>query len=530
MAISTPAGFFILWSALFLSACTHTPPQNRLESSPVPGSAAFEADLAMPIIFVTPFPSASPSPPPPIGTQIGRDLNIDLTNVEAEVLCVVVGGICEFVVPSESSPPALGSPAPSASGTPGPIMIPSPTLAPIPTPSPQATPIPTPSRLEPIPTPTPVQPEPEWTPPAPTPEPTPASGALGPVPVAAFAQSNIAHEIFHQGAYVGILSQDTSQQLVLYRSEDSGQNFMPIPLNQEATRFKLGQDPTGAWLMVWQQGNSLYLRRSTNKGLTWGAPMRVLANFEANLSEPNFVTRSGKTWLVFNAQRQEWARTEVMMTHFDAGYDFAPPVRVTQDSVQNDYPQIAVTSQAIYVGWLDADSQKLMLSLSKDSGQSFAEPVRVNQSEAIMHISAFDIATYQDKVFFAYGGYLNHGNGKYSYDLFFNRTSDGSQFAEVPISEAQTGEQNRPQLIVNPTGTIYAFWEDSRRNSPAIAYASSTDLGASFGTEQFLSTQAGYSLPRLSLDPLYPATLYLSTRLYNQNNGVAEIQFYRLQP
>jgi hypothetical protein len=485
---------------------------------PAPAAESASRLPEAPQSTTTPTPEASASSAPP-RIQIGGDVNIDIRDLQAEQVCIGVGNICEFAPLPTPTPQAELSPAPLPETEANSTPAPEPTKAPTPEPSTEPT----------------LVPEPNWTP-IPTPQPTLATGNLGPVSVASFSQAGWSHVIFVEGAYVGILAPDNTNQLVLYRSENSGQNFVPIPLQvtlaASSSDFQLGKDPTGAWLMVWKQGDSIFLRRSTDKGLNWGAPIEILASFDVLWkAEPHFITQNGQTWLTFTAYRQEWGRSEVFLTRVDSSLSFTPPVRVTQDNVQNNQPQVAVTGQRVYIAWQNADTQRLMFSVSSDGGQSFAEPVRADQQEGTIQ-SGHMLLSHGQQLLLAYAAYVHHGNSSYSYDVFVLRSSDGQAFDQTPLSDITAHTQERPRLAIAPNGTLYGLWADNRINKSygTLAYAKSQNTGASFADSVLLSPTGPYSHGRLTLDPDYPDQIYLSSTYHNEANGVREIHFFRIQP
>lgn len=172
---------------------------------------------------------------------------------------------------------------------------------------------------------------------------------------------------------------------------------------------------------------------------------------------------------------------------------------------KGDPPTIAVTADAIYIGWTRkyADTAKkgsdLVLSASRDGGQSFVEPVKVNDDTAPaphgMHSIAVDN---QGRIHMAWLDERNikqqthdmtnmalaahHEPVEPNSEIFYSSSiDDGRTFASNKKLASNVCPCCKTSLLAANDGTLYAAWRqvldgDYRH----IAVARSTDAGAAF--------------------------------------------------
>lgn len=78
------------------------------------------------------------------------------------------------------------------------------------------------------------------------------------------------------------------------------------------------------------------------------------------------------------------------------------------------------------------------------------------------------------------------------FDIYASHmTSGGSSFAtNVKVNDdINPNRQSRPELAVEPGGTVHVVWEDYRSNNWDIYYANSTDGGVTYGSNVLVTTQ-----------------------------------------
>ncbi|MFS8085250.1 MAG: sialidase family protein, partial [Acidobacteriota bacterium] len=133
-------------------------------------------------------------------------------------------------------------------------------------------------------------------------------------------------------------------------------------------------------------------KRSSTPPTNFGSPQRISSG-EANASEPAIATaKDGTAYVAWVEHRGKEA--DVMLRRFKGtGEPLGDPVRINPQAGQatawrGDPPTVALAADGtVCVGWTGrADpasgiSPDIYLSASRDGGQSFAAPVKVNDDQ-----------------------------------------------------------------------------------------------------------------------------------------------------
>ena len=244
-------------------------------------------------------------------------------------------------------------------------------------------------------------------------------------------------------------------------------------------------------------------------------PLRVSAE-GTDAAEPAVVAgRDGTAYVAWVEHRGKEA--DVWLSHLDAeGKPLRSPVRVNAKAGEatawhGDPPTLAVAPDAtIYVGWTARAAEKghantLYLSASRDGGQSFAPPVKVNDDEKPCAHGMHSLAVGADgRVYVAWLDERNveppppapapkHGSGheqkEPNSEVFFAASTDGGRtFSANRRIATEVCPCCKTSLAVGADGRIYASW---RQVLPGdfrhIAVASSTDGGQTFSSPVVVS-------------------------------------------
>jgi hypothetical protein len=218
---------------------------------------------------------------------------------------------------------------------------------------------------------------------------------------------------------------------------------------------------------------------------------------------------SGAIFVVYVEHYEEGSDVYLQKTDLN-GRREGEKVRVNPNSREatawkGDPPTIAVTADAIYIGWTRkysdpaAKGTDLVFSASRDGGKTFAEPVKVNDDTAPashgMHSIAVDK---QGRIHLAWldernikqqthdmskmAGTGHHEPVEPNSEVFYSSSTDeGRTFAPNKKLASDVCPCCKTSLFAADDGTVYASWRqvldgDYRH----IAVARSTDAGASF--------------------------------------------------
>jgi hypothetical protein len=241
-------------------------------------------------------------------------------------------------------------------------------------------------------------------------------------------------------------------------------------------------------------------------------PIQISAP-EVDAAEPVTATAPDGGFYVAWVNHNANSESDVMLARFDNdGVSSGSPVMVNQQAGvatawRGDPPSVAVADKSVYVLWtarVESDGKKgtdLYLSVSQDSGKTFATAVKVNDDKLPGAHGMHSLAVAKDgKIYIAWLDERNvaapqpskHAGGHHmesNRELFISYSTDGGK----TFSKNQKVAENacpccKTALAVSSDGTLYASWRQVLPgNFRHIAVASSTDGGASFSSPVIVS-------------------------------------------
>jgi len=276
---------------------------------------------------------------------------------------------------------------------------------------------------------------------------------------------------------------------------DSQGNFYVVFLSYESTSLP----------------NGLYVQKSTDGGLTWGASVEVV-NGVPNVFEDKELMACDRTGSPYDGNLYVvWARfydiTIMCSRSVNGGQSFESPLTLGGGYVQ--WPLAAVgPSGEVYVAWV-SDPGGLRICRSDNGGASFTSHVPIDTSATILadyingDITVFsypamdvDISDgpHSGRVHVAYMD-DTASNGM---DLFYKFSDDGgvTWSTRVRLNDDPTGvdiDQFHPWLAVNPdTGDVAVMFYD-RRLDPGnlwmdVYWTHSSDGGATWSPNERITT------------------------------------------
>jgi hypothetical protein len=241
-------------------------------------------------------------------------------------------------------------------------------------------------------------------------------------------------------------------------------------------------------------------------------PIQISAP-EVDAAEPVTATAPDGGFYVAWVNHNANSESDVMLARFDNdGVSSGSPVMVNQQAGvatawRGDPPSVAVADKSVYVLWtarVESDGKKgtdIYLSVSQDSGKTFATAVKVNDDKLPGAHGMHSLAVAKDgKIYIAWLDERNvaapqpskHAGGHHmesNRELFISYSTDGGK----TFSKNQKVAENacpccKTALAVSSDGTLYASWRQVLPgNFRHIAVASSTDGGASFSSPMIVS-------------------------------------------
>ena len=242
------------------------------------------------------------------------------------------------------------------------------------------------------------------------------------------------------------------------------------------------------------------------------APLQLSAD-GVDAAEPTTAVGSDGSFYVAWVNH-EAKQADVMLGRFDAnGKAAGAPVRVNPQAGvatawRGDPPSVAVAKNgSVYVVWtarVEVDGKKgtdLYLSVSNDSGQTFAAPVKINDDKtpAAHGMHALDVAE-DGRIYVSWLDERNvaapmpstKADGHHmesNRELFIADSSDGGRtFSRNRKVAAEACPCCKTALAVAADGTVYISWRHVLPgNFRHIAVTSSSDAGATFSKPVIVS-------------------------------------------
>lgn len=266
--------------------------------------------------------------------------------------------------------------------------------------------------------------------------------------------------------------------------------------------------------------NALYVKKSTDGGLTWGPNATVVDNVSGYFEDKELIacdrTNSPYKGYVYVTWARFGSAEQVMMCRStNGGVSFSAPLAVSGlGSLQWPVPAIGPNGE-LYIAW-DAYSA-IQFSKSTDGGVTFngTHTIQnvgfgygyINGSIGTFSYPAIDVdITAGPRRGWVYCVYedLEQGTTSDSLDMYFTKSTNGGTTWSAPTRINDDTLNNRrdqfhPWMTVDSHGNIHACWLD-RRLDPAnmfmdCYYSFSTDGGTTWAKNQRVSTVS--SDPRL---------------------------------
>ncbi len=228
--------------------------------------------------------------------------------------------------------------------------------------------------------------------------------------------------------------------------------------------------------------------RSLDQGSTFSDPVDV-SRSSGDAFEPEIAV--DKNDAINVAWEDTATGTSVIMfaRSTDRGDSFSEPVRVSSLDEKANEANIAVDSLGnIHVVWVgeSGDTLQAFYARSTDGGITFSEPVNLSNVEGA-DIHKLVIATFNENVYVAYNNEANN-----SRQVFLVKSRDsGETFSEpVRVSNADRtkGRAHSPALAVDSTGLLHIVWIDSSvvGQDEGLLFYSNSANGNRFSTQQLI--------------------------------------------
>ncbi len=346
----------------------------------------------------------------------------------------------------------------------------------------------------------------------------------------------------------------SSNTVVVDRSADSGatwgadQVITTTPSQAPAVLLPggatLGRTSAGTWVIGWTDGRadayaatltSVYIRVSTDQGVTWGAEQRVdsgAAGTHASTLYSLVATQSDTVFVLYLDGRDDVERSfnfygnraTASSPTFGLDYRVDGDDGTVSPSVLD---QVAVAvdggthAYEAFPAFTTGPQSDVLVAVSADSGRHFATPVRVGSTTAGSRIALLpQIRAFSDgRVYLVYMS-DNPGVGR---EIRFNRSTDFGATWQPSDKVLATLSAHTPgyfeffdwpgtDMAALSDGTVYVAWSDVAN----VFFAKSIDSGATFSTSDVDQDNRGKNrYPRVCASGSFLALSWLSPNVSN---------------
>ncbi|MFY3741999.1 MAG: hypothetical protein HMLIMOIP_002461 [Candidatus Nitrosomirales archaeon] len=248
------------------------------------------------------------------------------------------------------------------------------------------------------------------------------------------------------------------------RSTDSGATFStPVNLSNTvdlSTDQQLAVSGNNVYV-VWTEdlsGNDVFFSRSTDSGATFSTPVKLSNN--TGFSKPPQIVASGNNVYVVwqNDPATSTGKQEILFSRStDSGATFSTPVKLSNNTGDSEFPQIAVSGSKVHVVWHDTvpgEGSEIFFSRSTDSGATFSTPVNLSNdadSSVVPQIVASGTNVYVVWI----NVYVTN-----TFDVFFSRSTDSGATFSAPLNLSNGAGSSNLSLgdMATSGNNVYVVW------------------------------------------------------------------------
>jgi len=323
---------------------------------------------------------------------------------------------------------------------------------------------------------------------------------------------------------------DGNWEIYTKRSTDNGATWgADARLTNDASRSEEPSIATSGSvvLVAWQDnrdGNTeIYLKRSTDSGLTWGSDVRLTNAADSSLG-PTLSISGTAAYLVWEDLR-DGNREIYFKRSTDAGVTWGADARLSNNPSSSSWPVVAVSSGAVHVAWWDTRDggiYKVYYRRSTDGGVTWGTETRLSNTA---NYSAFPtIAASGNVVHVAWEEYEG------SYNTFYKRSTDNGATWGADTRLSTGGAYDwYPSLAVSGS-MVHVVWMNYQ---VGLLYKQSTNGGTTWGPDTLLTSSGAAWNPSIAFSGTSVQVVWLDSRPGNYeiylkrnptgNSGVEEL-------
>lgn len=249
--------------------------------------------------------------------------------------------------------------------------------------------------------------------------------------------------------------------------------------------------------VVWydnRDGNQeVYYKRSTDRGMSWSADVRLTSNTAPSLNAS--IAVSGSTLHVVWEDGRDGNYEIYYKRSTDGGISWGSDIRLTSDAAASFQASVSATGATVHVVWRetrDAGNYDLYHKRSTDGGASWGSDARLTSDPSVSYLPS--VSASGTNVHLAWWDNRD-GND----EIYYKRSADGGLVwgSDVRLTSDSAGSQYASVSVSGPV--VHVAWRDYRHGNSQIYYKRSTNGGVAWGTDTRMTvTSAVSELPSVS--------------------------------
>lgn len=246
--------------------------------------------------------------------------------------------------------------------------------------------------------------------------------------------------------------------------------------------------------IVWNElrdyNKEIYYKRSTDGGISWGADDTRLTNDPGDSFYPSLAASGSYVHTVWMETR-DGNREIYLKRSTNSGLTWGTDTRLTNNYLLSQFPSIAVSGSNVHIVWFDTrpGNHEIYYKRSIDDGTSWGADIRLTNN--IYNSFYPTIAASGSNVYVVWQDDREHPE---HWNLFFKKSSDGglNWGADTRLTN-NLSSSITPSIAASGTN-VHVIWNENG----ILGYKISTDAGITWGAETSLTNTPVYT-PSLSV-------------------------------
>lgn len=257
---------------------------------------------------------------------------------------------------------------------------------------------------------------------------------------------------------------------------------------QPACMRALAVGPGGTLHVVWTDYRDggygeIYYKRSTDQGVTWSADCRMTNNPEISTS-PAVSASGGQVNVVWSDEMAETGTPQIYIkSSTDDGLTWGPEIRLTYTASgkRSICPSSASRGSNIYITWWDNRSPiRIYYKRSTDNGTTWSADSILSPSTNNQYCSAVAVSDTNVYAFWTRGSPLRQ--------VYFRRSTDaGTTWVPEACLTANTVDCLTFPSVSASGPDVHLVWHSSTGTTLAVFYKRSTDYGVTWTPDTLLT-------------------------------------------